>query len=412
MPKQTCNRRKPGMGPGKSDSVTGRAGFRTAAVLALLLVLLGTNPMGYLIGLDDCSNPAYAGPKGDMDRDGDIDIDDLQIFSQKWLGEDWQNVDWCQWIADNPKEARHLDGLYDFIIDYFQCGQPPEPNEPNVPPEDPLAIKNSNGYPTRLAFGPLGYLYVTDARVGSVFIYDPNLVLLGELKGFEKPLGLAIDTDGLIYIGSNRLDNVEVYGLDGRKVKTIGQGRIKMPNDLAFDADGNLHVVDSVSNVVWVYDPNGKLLRNMGNALLDFPVDVDIAYFDDGSGSMVGEVYVGDQGNSRVRVFDLQGNLLRHYGGIPKAGGMMGSTWYWKGRFVKMQSLAVDSLGQVHVADCYMNKVQILERSTGTYVSSYGSYGTEPGKLNVPLDIAIDQYGRVVVANSGNARVEIISPVP
>jgi sugar lactone lactonase YvrE len=235
-------------------------------VLALLVVVFKINPLGYLPGLADHAGVAYAGPKGDLDRDGDVDLDDLQIFSQKWLDQDWLDVDWCQWIEDNPKMLKHLDGLYEFIVDYFQCGQPPEPNEPNVPPEDPLAIKNSNRYPTRLAFGPAGFLYVTDAKVGSVFIYDPNLLLIGELKGFEKPLGIAIDPDGLIYVGSNRLNCVEVYDLDGQKVGSIGQGKIKMPNDLAFDAAGNLYVADSLSNIVRVYDPNGKLLQNMLNS--------------------------------------------------------------------------------------------------------------------------------------------------
>jgi DNA-binding beta-propeller fold protein YncE len=90
---------------------------------------------------------------------------------------------------------------------------------------------------------------------------------------------------------------------------------------------------------------------------------------------------------------------------------MMGGTWNWKGRYVKMQSLAMDSLRRLHVADCYMNKIQILSEA-GVYQASYGSYGTEPGELNVPLDIAIDQYGQVVVANSANGRVEIIYLVP
>jgi hypothetical protein len=381
--------------------------------LALLVVVFRINPLGYLPGLEDHAGVAYAGPKGDLDRDGDVDIDDLDMFSEKWLGEDWQNVEWCQWLEDNPKMLKHLDGLYEFIVDYFQCDQPPEPNEPNepnVPPEDPLAIKNSNNYPTRLAFGPSGFLYVTDAKVGSVFIYDPNLILLGELKGLEKPVGIAVDAEGLIYVGSNRLDCVEVYDLDGLKVATIGQGKIKMPNDLTFDAAGNLYVADSLSNVVRVYDPNGKLLQNIGNALVEFPVAVEIADYNDGTGA-VDAVYVGDQGNSKGRIFDLEGNLLRSFGGPPVKGGMMGTTWNWKGRYVKMQSLVIDSLGRVHAADCYINKIQILSQS-GVYQASYGSFGTEAGKLNIPLDIEIDQYGRVVVANSANGRVEFIYTVP
>ncbi|MHC4545638.1 MAG: hypothetical protein ACYTDW_01810, partial [Planctomycetota bacterium] len=72
-----------------------RASFRAILVLAFLVVVFGLGPTGFLPDLHNSPNVAYAAAKGDMDRDGDIDLDDLQIFSQKWLGEDWQNVDWC-----------------------------------------------------------------------------------------------------------------------------------------------------------------------------------------------------------------------------------------------------------------------------------------------------------------------------
>ena len=114
-------------------------------------------------------------------------------------------------------------------------------------------------------------------------------------------------------------------------------------------------------------------------------------------------------GHSLVKVFDLEGNFLRSFGGIVSQG--MGS-WKWQGKFVKLQSLAVDSYGRLHAADCFMNSVQILDSQTGAYIDSYGMFGQEPGQLNLPLDIAIDGYGNVIVTNNGNKRVEIIYTVP
>ncbi len=32
-----------------------------------------------------------------------------------------------------------------------------------------------------------------------------------------------------------------------------------------------------------------------------------------------------------IQFYDLQGNLLRSFGGFVEKGGMMGTTWYWKG---------------------------------------------------------------------------------
>jgi hypothetical protein len=117
-----------------------------------------------------------------------------------------------------------------------------------------------------------------------------------------------------------------------------------------------------------------------------------------------------------VKVFDLQGNLLRSFGGFVEKGGMMGTTWYWEGKFVSLQSLAVVMDGQgnplLHALDVYMNKVQILDANNGTYLNHYGEFGTGAGQLKLPLDIIINYSGDVIVANADNKRVEIIYSIP
>jgi hypothetical protein len=130
--------------------------------------------------------------------------------------------------------------------------------------EDPLAVKNSNDHPTRLALGPGGNLYVSDPKVGSIFIYDPQLQVTGELKDLNSPVGVAVDSSYNIYVGSSgSLGKVEKYDRQGKLVATIGEGKIRMPTDLTLDRYGNLYVADRESNLVWVYDQNGILLRTI-----------------------------------------------------------------------------------------------------------------------------------------------------
>ena len=79
-----------------------------------------------------------------------------------------------------------------------------------------------------------------------------------------------------------------------------------MPNDMAFDQQGNLYIVDSESKKVWVFASNGTLLRTIGSAGLGdgrfkFPRSLLIY------GQQVQELYVGDQGQGKIQVFDLQG---------------------------------------------------------------------------------------------------------
>jgi sugar lactone lactonase YvrE len=354
-----------------------RLGPAVATALSLALLCLVALP-----GL------ARGAKLSDQNRDGVVDLDDLILFSQNELGQDWQTVDWCQWLAAPHKHEKHLRELLDFIDEYFNCDG-----------EDPLAIRNANKYPTRLAWGPDAQrIYVTDARVESVFIYDSALTLLGELKGLGKPLGVAVDPLGNIYVGNNRFDNVEVYRPDGVKTATIGAGILQMPNDLAFDQDGKLYVVDSRRNRVEVFDPaTGANLSSIGVGELRFPSALVI------SGQ---ELFVADQANYQVKVFDLQGTLLRSLGG--KSEQVFKFTW--KGAFVRLQSLAIDATGRLHALDCHMGRIQILNATTGSYITYYGSQGTAPGQLNLPLDIALNQYGEVAVANTKNERIELLTP--
>jgi tripartite motif-containing protein 71 len=277
--------------------------------------------------------------------------------------------------------------------------------------KDRLAIKNALTHPARLALGSDDRLYVSDPKVKSIFIYDTDLQLTGELKDLDSPIGVAVDSSGSIFVGNTKTGNVEKYSSKGIFLATIGAGSVKMPTDLTTDQDDNLYVADAQSSLVWVFRPDGTLLRTIRKGGLKFPIGVEIAYLDDGTGQLVGQLYVADKENYLVKVFDLQGNLLRSFGGMVEKGGMMGTTWYWKGNFLSLQSITMDAQGRLHALDLYMNKIQILNPATGAYIADYGEYGTEPGQLKLPLDIIVNSVGEVIVANAENRNVEIIYTV-
>lgn len=388
----------------------------TALTIACAAVLLRMLPLGDKVPLPMQPTTVYAASDGDLNRDGKIDVEDLQLFSIKRFGVGWHVIDWCLWVEDQDDKSKASDELIDFIIDYLECyapppPPPPEPNEPPVLPEDPLAVKHQNEYPSRLTWGPDGRLYVCDHKVGSIFIYeaadtvDPNepaiITAVAEIKDINKPLGIAIGPDGNIYVGSDGNDNIEVYDSNGELLYTFGDDVIQMPNSIALDAAGNVYVVDSLSNTVIVFDPNGNRLRLISDGKLHFPTTITIADVDDGLGNITTELYIADQKNFMIKVFDLEGNYLRSIGRKLIFGGA-------DGKFIRLQSIAMDNLGRLHVADCYLNNIQIFNPVTRAHIVSYGEEGFDTGQLRVPLDIAFDSNGRLAVANYGNKRVEII----
>jgi DNA-binding beta-propeller fold protein YncE len=274
--------------------------------------------------------------------------------------------------------------------------------------DNKLQSINDPNAPTRLAFAPDGRLFVTDPRTCSVFIYDPNmadpnLLVVGELKGLDKPLGIAVDSAGFIYVGNDGRNNVEIFNPSGNRIRTIGDGFIQMPNVIKIGPDDNIYVCDSKGTAVYVYSLKGKLLRTIGSGLLSFPSSIEIATVQTSPGVFETELYVADQTHDQVKVFDLEGNFLRSFGGKVVFG--------WMGRFFCIQSLQMDSLGRLHVLDSAMKKVQILDPQTGAYIDDYGQEGSDPGQLKLPQDIAINGNGDVVVANNGNNRVEVIYTV-
>jgi DNA-binding beta-propeller fold protein YncE len=333
----------------------------------------------------------HDGHRSDQNRDGVVDLQDVIVFADDHLGQDWQTVVWCQWLQSDDRrlKRRRLRKLLAFIAEYFACDSPPP------------AVANANAYPTRLAWASDGRLYVSDALAGSVFVYErrPELTPVAEYKNLAKPLGVALDDRGILYVGVDGRDRVEIYDAGGGLIATIGDGTIRMPNDLAFDAAGNLYVADSRSNRVWVYDPTGALLQGIGQGELRFPVALAV------SGA---ELYVADQGNYQIKVFDLQGNLLRVLGGRVSQGSL---GYRWRGRFVRLEAVAIDAAGRLHALDSQQGLIEVLDATTGAFLTSYGEKGTGPGQLSLPMGIAMNSAGETAVSDSENQRIEIL-PIP
>ena len=271
-----------------------------------------------------------------------------------------------------------------------------------------LRIRHANRYPTRLARGPHGRFYVSDATADAVFIYDEELALVGEIAGPERPLGVAVDAVGRVYVGSDGMDEVQVYDDIGRLVGTVGSGRLTMPNDLALDEQGRLFVCDSRAGTVRVYDAEGVWLHDIGrlgdgDEDLRFPSAVAVGPLDGDEPHL----FVADQGHARVQVYTLDGEFVFGFGERAEA-----FSPDWEGRFAQLQSLAVAGPGRRHGVASYMNVVQLYDPDEGRYLGHYGGYGRQPGELNLPLDILVTPGGRVLVTNAENHRLEEVHHAP
>jgi sugar lactone lactonase YvrE len=333
----------------------------------------------------------------DLNRDGVVDLQDVEVYAERWLGRSPHEVDWCAWLASPHKRDKKLAELRAFADDAFGC------SGGGLPP-----VRNRNAAPVRGALGPDGRLYVTDSEVGSVFVYDSELNAVGEIPNLDRPFGVAADDEGNVYVGSQGNGRVEIYDSNGVFRGARGEGQVRMPNDLAIGPGGELLVLDSEVRRIWVYDARGAPVRTIGSAgkgsgRFDFPISLVVGPADDGTGAEVDAVYVADQGQSLIHVFDLEGRFLRAFGGKSTFG-------YVGGKFVRLQGLQIDAQGRLHALDSRVAAIQVLTRS-GAHIVDYGEYGPDPGQLRLPLDIVILPGGETAVANHGHGRIEVI-PTP
>jgi DNA-binding beta-propeller fold protein YncE len=373
--------------------------------------------LSYIADSKGCEVVQTSSDMSDLNSDGVVDLEDLALFSINYLERSWETVDWCVFHGATMAGAdfegqstkyyqQHFTALLDFINEHFNCGGV-------EPPPNNFALENNPQFLGRIAdaTGITGNYYVSDPRVGSVFIYNELMALTGELKGLNKPLGVAVDAQGRIIVGNNGRDNIEVYDSGtGELVAAFGEGSVEMPTAITIDSGGYVYVTDSRKNRVFVFDAGFNLVRTIGKSgvgddTLNFPMDAAI---------IQGEIFVADQKNLRVQVYDLAGEWQRSitFDGTPG----QNCSWFTgvceipgMPPFTRVQALATDSLGRLHVLDNYGAAAVILDPADGSFINAYGGYGSASGQLQVPMDVSVSATDMAIVTAGDGDRIEFFT---
>ena len=158
------------------------------------------------------------------------------------------------------------------------------------------------------------------------------------------------------------------------------------PHDLVLSPDGRfLYVADLGNDVVKVLDPMSlKTLGVIGEGDLDSPHDVA---FDE-----AGRLLVADSGNDAVVVYKVNG-----------VDGERLATW--TGEMFSPEGVAPAGAGRVFVTDTGGGGVLRFEGGRAALRKKNGGNG---GDFNRPHDVLVDRQGRVLVVDSGNARIQVL----
>ena len=112
-----------------------------------------------------------------------------------------------------------------------------------------------------------------------------------------------------------------------------------------------------------------------------------------------GQIVVTDNFGHCVYVFDNNGNCLR------KSRGEGSNT----GQFQYPNGISFFNDNEVLIADSGNCRIQRLNIQTGTVVKSFGKRGREKGEFGRPLDVTVDDKERIVVTEWDNNRIQVMS---
>jgi trimeric autotransporter adhesin len=212
--------------------------------------------------------------------------------------------------------------------------------------------------------------------------------------------GLAVDAAGQVYIADANNHRIRKIDRDG-VIRTIagtgdfGYGGdagpavlayLSFPSNLAIDRTGNLYIADTGNRVIRKVSPDGTITT----VAKGFRSPTGVAVNEDG------ELYVADPGiNYFGDIFkvDREGNVRSI--SSPRLGGDI-----WTGP----QSVAVDPVGNILVADTYNDVVEWISRDEQRLTDL-----PVPG-LARPLGVSVDISGNIYVADTDNHIVRMIAP--
>jgi DNA-binding beta-propeller fold protein YncE len=202
-------------------------------------------------------------------------------------------------------------------------------------------------------------LFVSDGKMRRVLIFNAKHELESQItEGLVDPVGLAIDTENrFLYVVDTQQDQVIVYDADTlkllRRIGTGGKnhylttpGDFGAPQGVALDTDGNVYVTDTLNNRVEIFDADGNfisLFGKNGDGPGTFARPKGIAVDGDG------HIWVADEMEDRLQVFNREGQLLTYigmgHGELP-------------GQFKALVGVAIDKQNRVFTAEQFPGRLQ------------------------------------------------------
>ncbi len=243
------------------------------------------------------------------------------------------------------------------------------------------------------------YVYVADSNHNRIQKFTQKGIFKiewgisgGGVKEFQKPRGIAVDSDNYLYVADWGNHRIQKFTPDGEFVIQWGQmgsenGEFNLPYGIAIDSNGHVYVADSENHRIQKFTRSGEFIAKWGeDGEFKSPKGVATDSED--------HVYVTDDSH-KVQKFTPDGEFVKEWGG---EGNGDGELYFPYG-------ITIDGNDNIYVADSQNHRIQQFS-TEGEFISKWGELGINPGQMNSPYDIAVSPDGDVYITDGYNHRIQ------
>lgn len=241
-------------------------------------------------------------------------------------------------------------------------------------------------------------LYIATTENKSVLIFDRSkTAVVDRLSEASMSCPHAVAFSAIrkeIYVSDKWNHCIHVFDRSNNYLRKLcGEKKIlKSPEGIAVSPDDILFICDTGNDRVLAIDPlSANILTIYGitgrRTELNLPTGVTVTK---------DKVYIADNGNHRIKIYNIKGDKLEE----------IGAKGYERGQLKSPEVVVTDTFGYVLVGDSGNGRLQIF-KPDGTFIRTIGEYGKTPGKFLSVSGISVTQNNEIIVSDSKNKTLQI-----